>query len=166
MDVLRRSVRCNSGRWLTTIHLLRVNMSPSPVQFIRSIKRTRSGSPLGTKMRIVNGSANSKAPRIMQHEWKAARLLSAQLFSLSSACLQLGLYQIPATLVFLNIPVDTTLVWREMHGSNRAVAAFALVLTGFGKPTPMSLRNMMRHDCRRDDLIFEWMSRGRFRDAA
>ena len=77
-------MRCNSGRWLTTIYLLRVNMSPRPVQFIRSIKRTRSGSQLGTKMRIVNGSANSKAPRIMQHERKAARLLSPQIFSLTS----------------------------------------------------------------------------------
>ena len=37
----------------------RGNASPTPVQFIRSIIRTPSGSPSGTKIRIVNASAMS-----------------------------------------------------------------------------------------------------------
>src|ERR1039458_10026724 len=49
----------NSERWRISGHLERGKTIPSPVQFMRSISRTPSGSPSGTKIRIVKGSGLS-----------------------------------------------------------------------------------------------------------
>src|SRR5215472_14662841 len=48
-------VRVHSLRCFVEGHLSRGKTMPRPVQFMRSISRTPSGSPSGTKILIVNG---------------------------------------------------------------------------------------------------------------